>query len=98
MHEQDEDAARNPLEKRVPGHLFQFEERIFGMTLHQLLCDIGAGIGIVSAFPGWAHRGERAAGGVRAGADPWESGRTDAALLALSVRAFALCAKAHHLA
>jgi hypothetical protein len=34
--------------KEVPGHLFQFEEKIFGMTLQQLLSDIGAGVGIVS--------------------------------------------------
>src|SRR5712692_795434 len=53
MHEEDEDAARNPLEKRVPGHLFQFKERIFGMTLPQLLSDIGAGIGIVSLCSSW---------------------------------------------
>jgi hypothetical protein len=38
----------HPLIKEVPGHLFQFEEKIFGMTLQQLLSDIGAGVGIVS--------------------------------------------------
>src|SRR5439155_3633848 len=32
----------------VPGHLFQFEEKIFGMSLTQLLSDIGAGVGFVS--------------------------------------------------
>lgn len=42
MHEHDED----PLIKEVPGHLFEFEETIFGMSLIQLLCDIGAGVGI----------------------------------------------------
>ncbi len=39
----------HPLVKKVPGHLFSFEERIFGvMTLTQLLSDIGAGLGILS--------------------------------------------------
>src|SRR5579885_1696872 len=38
----------HPLINEVPGHLFQFEEKIFGMTLQQLLSDIGAGVGIVS--------------------------------------------------
>src|SRR5437763_15989842 len=38
----------HPLVKEVPGHLFQFEEKIFGMSLTQLLSDIGAGVGIVS--------------------------------------------------
>ena len=28
--------------KKVPGHLFQFEEKIFGMTLTQLLSDLAA--------------------------------------------------------
>src|SRR5436305_13523165 len=44
MHEHEE----HPLVKKVPGHLFQFEEKIFGMYLTQLLSDIGAGVGIVS--------------------------------------------------
>ncbi len=44
MHEHEE----HPLVKEVPGHLFQFEEKIFGMSLTQLLSDIGAGIGILS--------------------------------------------------
>lgn len=44
MHEHEE----HPLVKEVPGHLFQFEEKIFGMSLTQLLCDIGAGVGILS--------------------------------------------------
>src|SRR5438874_6535246 len=44
MHEYEE----HPLVKEVPGHLFQFEEKIFGMSLTQLLSDIGAGVGIVS--------------------------------------------------
>jgi hypothetical protein len=50
MHEHEE----HPLVKEVPGHLFQFEEKIFGMSLTQLLSDIGVGIGIVSitvSFP-----------------------------------------------
>jgi uncharacterized protein (UPF0248 family) len=36
----------NPLVKAVPTHLFQFEEKIFGMSLQQLLTDIGAGVGL----------------------------------------------------
>jgi hypothetical protein len=44
MHEHEE----HPLVKDVPGHLFQFEETIFGMSLTQLLSDIGAGVGILS--------------------------------------------------
>src|SRR6266566_8190029 len=44
MHEHEE----HSLVKEVPGHLFQFEEKIFGMSLTQLLSDIGAGIGILS--------------------------------------------------
>jgi predicted DNA-binding protein (UPF0251 family) len=44
MYEHEE----HPLVKEVPGHLFQFEEKIFGMSLTQLLSDIGAGVGIVS--------------------------------------------------
>ena len=44
MHEHGE----HPLVKEVPGHLFQFEEKIFGMSLTQLLSDIGAGSGILS--------------------------------------------------
>lgn len=42
-HEND-----NPLLKEVPGHLFSFEEKIFGMTLPQLLSDIGAALAIAS--------------------------------------------------
>ena len=45
---------KNPLVKEVPSHLFRFEEKIFGMTLAQLLSDIGAGVGIIaliSALP-----------------------------------------------
>jgi hypothetical protein len=38
----------HPLVKEVPGHLFQFEEKIFGMSLTQLLSDIGAGVGVLS--------------------------------------------------
>src|SRR5579875_3558078 len=48
MHEHEE----HPLVKEVPGHLFQFEEKIFGMSLTQFLCDIGAGIGILSITAG----------------------------------------------
>src|SRR5258708_3917753 len=48
MHEHVE----HPLVKEVPGHLFQFEEKIFGMSLTQLLSDIGAGVGIVSITAG----------------------------------------------
>jgi Helicase HerA, central domain len=33
---------KNPLVKEIPTHLFQFEEKIFGMTLLQLLSDIAA--------------------------------------------------------
>jgi Helicase HerA, central domain len=44
MHEPEE----HPLVKVVPGHLFHFEEKIFGMSLTQLLSDIGAGVGILS--------------------------------------------------
>ena len=42
------DADRHPLIKEVPGHLFQFEEKIFGMSLNQLLCDLGAGVSLFS--------------------------------------------------
>jgi hypothetical protein len=42
----------NPLVKKVPGHLFSFEERVFGMTLTQLLSDIGASVGILAATSG----------------------------------------------
>src|SRR5579885_1952229 len=31
----------HPLVKEVPGHLFKFEEKIWGMTLQQLLTDLG---------------------------------------------------------
>src|SRR6266567_6551691 len=48
MHEHEE----HPLVKEVPGHLFQFEEKIFGMSLTQLLSDIGAGVGILSITGG----------------------------------------------
>ena len=36
-----DEPTRNPLLKEVPTHLFRFEEKIFGMTLPQLLCDLG---------------------------------------------------------
>src|SRR5581483_5092418 len=37
-----------PLRKEVPGHLLQFEEKIFGMSLTQLLTDLGALFGIIA--------------------------------------------------
>lgn len=36
-----EEPQSNPLMKQVPGHLFKFEEKIFGMSLPQLLADLG---------------------------------------------------------
>ena len=39
MHDDLDDA----LQKEVPGQIFQFEEKIFGMSLTQLLSDAGAG-------------------------------------------------------
>src|SRR5438876_5326475 len=48
MYEHEE----HPLVKEVPGHLFQCEEKIFGMSLTQLLSDIGAGVGILSITAG----------------------------------------------
>jgi hypothetical protein len=36
-----EDPHANPLVKEVAGHLFHFEEKIFGMSLTQLLTDLG---------------------------------------------------------
>src|SRR5216110_1127303 len=44
-----EEQSTNPLVKKVPGHLFSFEERVFGMTLTQLLSDMGTGVGILAA-------------------------------------------------
>src|SRR5581483_4214490 len=38
----------NPLVKEVAGHLFRFEEKIFGMTLTQLLLDLGVFTGSFS--------------------------------------------------
>src|SRR6266487_1361018 len=38
----------DPLIKEVPGHLLQFEEKIFGMTLTQLLSDMGAVFAILA--------------------------------------------------
>lgn len=35
---------KNPLRKEVPSLLLRFEEKIWGMTLPQLLSDIGAGV------------------------------------------------------
>src|SRR6266568_9558538 len=34
--------------KVVPTHLFSFEERLFGVSLNQLLSDLGAGVGILA--------------------------------------------------
>ncbi|GHP00761.1 hypothetical protein KSF_108080 [Reticulibacter mediterranei] len=43
----------NPLVKQVPGQLFSFEEKVFGvMSLTQLLSDIGAGVGILEVTSG----------------------------------------------
>jgi predicted DNA-binding protein (UPF0251 family) len=49
MHEYEE----HPLVKEVPGHLFFFEEKIFGMSLTQLLSDVGVGVGILSITAGF---------------------------------------------
>jgi hypothetical protein len=38
---------QHTLHKEVPGHLLQFEEKIFGMTLMQLLSDLGVAVGIL---------------------------------------------------
>src|SRR5579875_1636304 len=38
----------NPLVKEVPGHLFKFEETIWGMTLQQLLTDLGVLTGSIT--------------------------------------------------
>ena len=45
MHEEP---ATNPLIKSVQGHLFKFEETIFGMSLQQLLADLGVMTGSVA--------------------------------------------------
>jgi hypothetical protein len=42
----------HPLHKAVPTHLFSFEERIFGMTLPQLLSDLGGGLTIAALTAG----------------------------------------------
>lgn len=45
----------NPLVKHVPGQLFSFEEKVFGiMTITQLLSDLGAGVGILSVTTGFS--------------------------------------------
>jgi hypothetical protein len=44
MQEQDTHSLR----KAVPGHLLQFEEKIFGMSLTRLLSDLGAGVSIAA--------------------------------------------------
>lgn len=38
------------LSVEVPTHLFRFEETVMGMTITQLLCDTGAGVGIWSLW------------------------------------------------
>ncbi len=38
----------HPLRKEVPGHLLQFEEKTFGMTLMQLLSDLGVAVSILA--------------------------------------------------
>src|SRR5579859_1155868 len=44
MHEHETPS----LLKDVPGHLFSFEEKVFGlMTLSQLLCDLGGAAGML---------------------------------------------------
>jgi len=43
----DVENERDPLLKEVPTQLFHFEEKIFGMALHQLLSDLGAGLGLL---------------------------------------------------
>ena len=49
----DERDTTNPLVKQVPGHLFSFEEKVFGvMTITQLLSDIGAAVGILAVTSG----------------------------------------------
>jgi hypothetical protein len=47
--QEEQDYRKNPLIKKIPSHLFQFEEKIFGMTLTQLLSDIAA-IAIIAAL------------------------------------------------
>lgn len=39
---------KHPLLREVPGHLLQFEEKIFGMSLMQLLSDLGAAVSIIA--------------------------------------------------
>jgi len=52
MQEHD---TTHSLIKDVPGHLFSFEEKVFGiMTLTQLLCDLGAGVGILALTASFA--------------------------------------------
>lgn len=43
--------APQGLVKQVPGHLFQFEEKIFGMSLTQLLIDLGMFTGSFALLP-----------------------------------------------
>lgn len=43
-----QEAPDNPFVKEVPGHLFKFEEKIWGMTLQQLLTDLGALTGSIT--------------------------------------------------
>ncbi len=39
---------KSPLIKEVPGHLLEFEEKILGMSLTQLLTDLGALFGTIA--------------------------------------------------
>lgn len=50
MHEEPSSNQHyaNPLVKEVAGHLFTFEEKIFGITLTQLLMDLGVFTGSFS--------------------------------------------------
>ena len=43
-----QEERNNPLIKEVPGHLFKFEEKIWGMTLQQLLTDLGVLTGSIT--------------------------------------------------
>lgn len=43
-----QEVSDHPLVKEVPGHLFKFEEKIWGMTLQQLLTDLGVLTGSIT--------------------------------------------------
>ena len=40
--------------KEIPGQIFSFEETIFGMSLPQMLCDLGGGVCLLAATGGLA--------------------------------------------